>query len=245
MKQETMRLQKYMSMCGIASRRASEKLIEQGRMSVNGEIVRELGVKVDPEMDEVRFDGRLLQLERTVTIALNKPAGVVSTNHDPEGRKTIQALVEDIPVHLYHIGRLDYNTEGLLLMSNDGELANLLMHPRHGMKKTYLAVCKGKFSTKELEALRTGVMLEDGETNPAEVQVRKYDKGFSHIEIVISEGRNRQVRRMIEAVDHEISYLCRERIGNIALDDLKPGTWRTLKKNEIQKLKALAQGRIS
>lgn len=242
MEQETMRLQKYMSMCGIASRRTSETFIQQGRVSINGEIIRELGVKVNPEMDEVRFDGRLLQLERTMTIALNKPAGVVSTNYDPEGRRTIQSLVQDIPVHLYHVGRLDYNTEGLLLMSNDGELANLLMHPRHEIQKTYLAICKGPFSAKELEALRTGIMLEDGKTGPAEVHVRKYENGFSHIEITISEGRNRQVRRMIQATDHDISYLCREKIGNISLEGMPLGTWRPLKRNEIHTLQTLAQG---
>lgn len=237
-----MRLQKFMSMCGVASRRKSEELILQGQVRVNGEIIQELGTKIDPVYDLVSLNGRVLRLEHTVTLALFKPVGVMCTNHDPEGRLTIQAFVQDVPVRLYHIGRLDYDTEGLILMSNDGELANLLMHPRHEIEKTYLVTCRGALSQKSIEQLREGVQLEDGLTAPAKVTIIKKNPEQTVFQITIHEGRNRQVRRMLTAVGHEVRHLRREKIGNITLDGLQSGNWRVLSDPELETLRGLAVG---
>lgn len=233
-----MRLQKYMADCGVASRRACEEIIADGRVTVNG-IPAVLGMTVE-ETDDVRLDGKRLrpQAERVV-LMLYKPRGVVSTSSDEAGRKTVQAFVSELPYRLYNVGRLDLNSEGLLLLTNDGELANHLMHPRYKVEKTYRVVCDGTLSVTEIATLTNGVMLDDGMTAPAKVtNVRSATTGGTAFSITIREGRNRQIRRMLEAVGHRTLRLKRERYGNLRLGDLRPGEWRYLTKEEIEALKA-------
>lgn len=238
-----MRLQKYMAICGVASRRKCEEYIQQGLVTVNGEVVTELGTKIDPDHDEVLFRGKLLQEEKKVSIVLYKPVGYMCSNDDPEGRSTVQELITDIPARLYHVGRLDYSTEGLLIMSNDGELANRLMHPSHEIQKTYTVLCRGLIDQDALRALRKGVLLDDGMTASAEVVLKRRGEKNSQLQISIHEGRNRQVRRMMDAVGHEVIKLRRDRIGNITLYGLEPGQWRYLTKDEFSYLNASREGR--
>ncbi len=233
-----MRLQKFMAEAGVASRRASEELIAAGRVRINGEVAQ-IGQSVEPGKDEVTFDGAPIgAAEPTVTVALYKPKGVVSTSDDPEGRTTVQAYVRDIPARLYNVGRLDINSEGLLLMTNDGELAHRMTHPRFAVEKTYYAICDGKLTASEAASLVNGVQLEDGMTAPARVErVRPTQAGDTSFLITIHEGRNRQVRRMIEAVGHRTLRLKRERFGPVRLGQLKPGESRRLTDAEIASLR--------
>ena len=233
-----MRLQKFMADCGVASRRACEQIISDGRVTVNG-IPAVLGMSVE-ETDDVRLDGKPLKpQERRVVLMLYKPRGVVSTSSDEAGRKTVQAFVSDLPYRLYNVGRLDLNSEGLLLLTNDGELANHLMHPRYGVEKTYRVVCDGTLSASEIASLTNGVQLEDGVTAPAKVaNIRRSTTGGTAFSITIHEGRNRQIRRMLEAVGHRTLRLKREAYGPLKLGALKPGEWRYLTDAEIAALSA-------
>lgn len=231
------RLQKFMAEAGVASRRACEELIRQGRVTVNGETAS-LGRSVEPKQDRVELDGKPVQKEqRRTVILLYKPRGVVSTSSDPEGRRTVQDYFREIPERLYNVGRLDLNSEGLLLMTNDGALANRLTHPRYGVEKTYYAVCDGKLTASEAAKLTNGIELEDGMTAPARVDaVRTTQRGDTSFLITIHEGRNRQIRRMLEAVGHRTLRLKRERFGPLSLGTLAPGEWRKLSDEEIKKL---------
>ena len=231
------RLQKFMAEAGVASRRACEELIRQGRVTVNGETAS-LGRSVEPKQDRVELDGKPVQKEqRRTVILLYKPRGVVSTSSDPEGRRTVQDYFREIPERLYNVGRLDLNSEGLLLMTNDGALANRLTHPRYGVEKTYYAVCDGRLTASEAARLTNGVELEDGVTAPARVDaVRTTQCGDTSFLITIHEGRNRQIRRMLEAVGHRTLRLKRERFGPLSLGTLAPGEWRKLSDEEIKKL---------
>lgn len=231
------RLQKFMAEAGVASRRACEELIRQGRVTVNGETAS-LGRSVEPEQDRVELDGKPVQKEqRRTVILLYKPRGVVSTSSDPEGRRTVQDYFREIPERLYNVGRLDLNSEGLLLMTNDGALANRLTHPRYGVEKTYYAVCDGKLTASEAARLTNGIELEDGMTAPARVDaVRTTQCGDTSFLITIHEGRNRQIRRMLEAVGHRTLRLKRERFGPLSLGTLAPGEWRKLSDEEIKRL---------
>ena len=231
------RLQKFMAEAGVASRRACEELIRQGRVTVNGETAS-LGRSVEPEQDRVELDGKPVQKEqRRTVILLYKPRGVVSTSSDPEGRRTVQDYFREIPERLYNVGRLDLNSEGLLLMTNDGALANRLTHPRYGVEKTYYAVCDGRLTASEAAKLTNGIELEDGMTAPARVDaVRTTQRGDTSFLITIHEGRNRQIRRMLEAVGHRTLRLKRERFGPLSLGTLAPGEWRKLSDEEIKKL---------
>ena len=231
------RLQKFMAEAGVASRRACEELIRQGRVTVNGETAS-LGRSVEPEQDRVELDGKPVQKEqRRTVILLYKPRGVVSTSSDPEGRRTVQDYFREIPERLYNVGRLDLNSEGLLLMTNDGALANRLTHPRYGVEKTYYAVCDGRLTASEAAKLTNGIELEDGMTAPARVDaVRTTQRGDTSFLITIHEGRNRQIRRMLEAVGHRSLRLKRERFGPLSLGTLAPGEWRKLSVEEIKKL---------
>lgn len=236
-----MRLQKYLAEAGVASRRAAEKLILDGRVTVNGETA-ELGMSVE-EGDEVEVDGSPVQPEdEQVVIMLYKPRGVVSTTFDPEGRPTVQEFFKDIPLRLYNIGRLDLNSEGLLLMTNNGDLCNRMTHPRYMVEKTYYAVCDGKLTPEQRAKLVNGVMLDDGMTAPAKVNYTTTNqKGDTGISITIREGRNRQIRRMLEAVGHKTLRLKREAFGPLTLGELKSGEWRYLTKSEINALLAAAK----
>jgi 23S rRNA pseudouridine2605 synthase len=232
-----MRLAKYLAHAGVASRRSAEALIAQGRVSVEGETV------TDPARDvrqdsRVAVDGRRLRgAEPRVVYALNKPVGVLSTARDTHGRATVTELVPDRGLRLYPVGRLDADSSGLILITNDGELANRLTHPRYQVPKTYRARLAGPpIADGALRALRGGVQLEDGRTAPAEVRRLR----GSEIELTIREGRNRQVRRMCEAVGHSVLELRRTGFGPLLLGDLEPGAHRRLRAEEVERLRALA-----
>ena len=227
------RLQKFMASAGVASRRASEKLIEEGRVTVNG-IVATLGMSVE-EGDKVLLDGRPLQAEqKRIVILFYKPRGVICSSIDPEGRRTVQDFFTEIPERLYNIGRLDLNSEGLLLMTNDGDLCNKMIHPKF---KTYYAVCDGKLTPQQRAQLTGGVLLEDGMTAPARINYTTTNqKGDTGLSITIHEGRNRQIRRMLEAVGHKTLRLKREGYGPLTLGDLKSGQWRYLTDSEVNAL---------
>lgn len=229
-----MRLQKFMAQAGVASRRQCEEYIREGRVKING-VVATIGSTVDAAQDIVTFDGVPLEQEdKRVVLLFYKPRGVVSTSSDPEGRKTVQAYFTDFPQRLYNVGRLDINSEGLLIMTNDGSLAQAMTHPKYKIEKTYYAVCDGTLLPEEAEQLRNGVRLSDGMTLPAKVErIRPTKTGHTSLLITIREGRNRQVRRMLEAVGHKTMLLKRERIGALHLGSLKPGEWRYVNKEEL------------
>jgi 23S rRNA pseudouridine2605 synthase len=235
------RLQKVLSQAGVASRRAAEKLIADGRVSVNGKTILTMGVKVDPQKDDIRVDGsRVKTAARPRYILLYKPAGYVTTRSDPQRRRTVLDLLQGVRDYVYPVGRLDYDTEGLLLLTNDGDLAARLTHPRHGVARTYEARVAGMPDREALDRLRTGIPLDGHRTLPAEALLlnegRRDREGV--IRLTIREGRNRQVRRMCEAVGHPVQTLRRTRFGPIADRHLKPGQWRELSMPEIEALKS-------
>ena len=234
------RLQKVLAAAGLGSRRACEILIEEGRVTVNGEVAV-LGRRVDPETDRIELDGvRVPVRPGLVTYLLNKPRGVVSTASDPQGRPTVVQLVPAEP-RIFPVGRLDTDTEGLLLLTNDGDLAHRLTHPSFGVEKEYLAHVEGNPTPATLRRLREGVELEDGRTAPAKATL----VAPGVIGLVIHEGRNRQVRRMCEAVGHPVRRLVRTRIGPLAERRLKPGEWRVLDLEEVRALEAAAVPRTT
>jgi 23S rRNA pseudouridine2605 synthase len=231
------RLQKVLAQAGLGSRRACEGLIADGRVTVNGEVAA-LGTRADPDADAIEVDGaRIGVREGLVHYLLNKPAGVVTTASDPQGRPTVVGLVPAEP-RVYPVGRLDADTEGLLVLTNDGELAHRLTHPSFGLDKEYLAEVAGTPSRGALRRLREGVDLEDGPTAPARVSL----VGDHTLRITIHEGRNRQVRRMCEAVGHPVRRLVRVRIGPLADRRLPPGDWRPLTQAEVRALERAAAG---
>jgi pseudouridine synthase len=238
------RLQKIISQAGLASRRAAEKLIAEGRVSVNGETVHEMGTKADPGRDDIRVDGRRVKAaERPRYILLYKPTGYVTTRSDPQRRPTVVDLLGGVREYVYPVGRLDYDTEGLLLLTNDGELAARLTHPRHGVERTYEARVAGMPDEAAVERLRRGIPLDGRRTLPAEVSVlnkRRADRD-GILSITIREGRNRQVRRMLEAVGHPVKKLARVGIGPLSDRGLKPGTWRELTAQELRVLRQTAR----
>jgi len=236
------RLQKILSAAGVASRRASEQLILEGRVMVNGETIRELGAKADPEKDSIKVDGRRIKTDVTHRyVVLYKPKGYVTTRKDPEGRRTVMDLIGDSQ-YIYPVGRLDYDTEGLLLLTTDGDLAARLMHPRHEVDKEYEVIVLGAPDLRALDKLKKGVYIEGGRTSPAHVHVGSTVKGHKPttlLTITIREGRNRQVRKMCSAVGLPVRDLRRIRMGPIALGRLKPGQWRELTPGEVKRLKAV------
>ena len=245
------RLQKLLAQAGVASRRASEELIAEGRVTVNGETVREMGVKADPATDEIRVDGRRLKpRERLRYILLNKPAGYVTTRSDPQRRRTVLDLLAGVREYVYPVGRLDYDTEGLLLLTNDGDLAARLTHPRHGVERTYEARVAGIPDREAIERLRRGIPLDSRRTQPAVVTLLNPgvgSRGRRHesegvLSITIREGRNRQVRRMCEAVGHPVRHLARRKIGPLSDRRLRPGEWRELTPQEVAALRTAAEG---
>ncbi|MNO25089.1 Ribosomal large subunit pseudouridine synthase B [compost metagenome] len=239
------RLQKIMAEAGVASRRKCEELILSGKVQVNGETVTELGTKADPEVDEISVDGKPIGVEKKMYLVFNKPKGVITSASDPQGRKIVTDYLKGVTERLYPVGRLDYDTEGLLLLTNDGHFAHLLTHPKHHVPKTYHATVKGVPHGSELDKLKKGVMLEDGMTAPAEVEYHDIDPEGkeSTISITIHEGRNRQVRRMFEAINHPVIKLKRISFGELYLGNLKRGLYRSLTKEEIEGL--LKQVRLS
>lgn len=238
------RLQKVLAAVGVASRRHSEELILAGKVKVNGETVKTLGTKVDPAKDRIEVNGKLLEHEAAkIYLMLNKPPGYVTTAHDPQGRPTVIDLVKDIGERVYPVGRLDYDTEGLLLLTNDGELTYALTHPKHEVGKTYLALVQGVPGPDKLKRFQKGLRLADGPTAPARVKLAKTVRGNAWLEITIHEGRNRQVRRMCETIGHPVLKLKRVKLGFLTLDKLEEGKYRRLTKDEIRQLKQLVKKR--
>jgi 23S rRNA pseudouridine2605 synthase len=243
------RLQKILAKAGVASRREAEKIIGSGRVAVNGVIISEMGHKADPEKDFITVDGAPIRLETAkVYIMLYKPAGYVTTLKDPQGRPIVTELLKDIKERVYPVGRLDYNTEGLLLVTNDGEWANRLSHPRHEVDKEYRVRIQGRITSEQINHLAEGVELDDGMTAPAIVKRLRESEKNTWISITIHEGRYRQVRRMCEAVNLSVVRLKRSRYGFLDLGRLKPGEYRMLTDAEVESLQksvksASAKGR--
>jgi 23S rRNA pseudouridine2605 synthase len=234
------RLQKYLANAGVASRRRAEAHIVAGHVRVNGRVVKELGTSVAAG-DRVEFAGTLVELAETKRyLVLNKPTKVMTTMRDPEGRKTVATIVPREPGHrILPVGRLDYDTSGILLMTDDGELANILTHPRFGVDKTYRALIAGRLAGDDMKRFIAGINLEDGKSAPAKVRVIRTHPAATEIDITIHEGRNRQVRRMFEATDHPVLALERLRFGPLSLGDMRQGQWRELTDKEMSALEAL------
>jgi 23S rRNA pseudouridine2605 synthase len=233
------RLQKILSQAGIASRRASEQLMLDGRVTVNGATIRELGTKADPSRDDIRVDGRRVKVvEKHLYLLLNKPRGYVSTRADPEHRPTVIDLLRGVREYVYPVGRLDFDSEGLLILTNDGDLAARLTHPRHGVPRVYEARVLGDPDDHDLDRLRRGVLIEGQKTGPADIK----SLGPGHLRVTVREGRNRQVRKMCDAIGHPVTHLSRVAIGPITDRTLKIGHWRELSEAEISKLRAAGAG---
>ena len=228
------RLQKILSQAGVASRRASEKLMLEGRVSVNGATVTELGTKADIATDDIRVDGRRIRApERHRYLLLNKPRGYVTTRSDPQKRPTVIDLLEGVREYIYPVGRLDYDSEGLLILTNDGELAARLTHPRHGVTRVYEARVLGQPDAHDISRLSKGVTIDGRRTEPAEI----VPLGPSQLRVTVREGRNRQVRKMCEAIGHPVTELRRVAIGPIRDPKLMVGQWRELTPQEVERLR--------
>lgn len=237
------RLQKVLAHAGVASRRKAEELIRQGRVAVNGKVVTRLGTKVDPAHDEIRVDGQRIQVAASRTyVMLNKPRGVLSTMEDERGRRALGDLMQS-QVRLYPVGRLDAGSEGLILLTDDGELANLLTHPRYRHEKEYRVLVNGHPSDKTLAAWRQGVVLDGQTTAPARVDLLRREKDSSLLRVVIREGRKRQIRRVASMLGHPVRELQRVRLGPLHLGQLAVGQWRYLTSQEVRQLEALKRPR--
>ena len=239
---EEMRLQKLMAMCGVASRRACEKLILEGKVTVNGKVVTELGTKASLD-DEIKVDGQMIVKEDKVYYALYKPTGYLTTVKDELGRRTVMDLMttEAKKNRIFPIGRLDYDTSGILLLTNDGELANRLINSANDIEKQYFCRVKGHVSLEDVVKLKKGILLDGILTKSAEVYIKEYDKkyGTTLVDITITEGRNRQVRRMFESLGFEVKKLRRVRFGCVSTEGLVKGEFRPLKPHEVKKLYSL------
>ena len=234
-----MRLQKYLASCGVASRRASEKLIADGRVSVDGVTVTEMGTQVE-EGQKVCVDGKPVQPEaQKHYLMYHKPAGEVTTAHDPEGRATVLDRFRDYPVRLYPVGRLDYDSEGLLLLTNDGDLTESMLHPSREVEKVYLARVSNVVTPQEAKRLERGVMVDGRMTARAKAKILSQQNLFTDMLITIHEGRNRQVRKMVEQVGHQVVMLRRIRFGPLKLGDLPRGMWRPLTEEELAQIRQL------
>ncbi len=234
---EKIRLQKYLAECGITSRRKAEEYIQEGKVQVNGKTITELGVKIDPDTDIVYFNNKKVEKQNEkIYILLNKPIGYVTTTKDQFNRQTVLDLIKGLNKRIVPVGRLDMYTSGALILTNDGEFIYKVTHPSHEITKTYVATLKGIITNEEIEKLRSGVEIEDYITRPARVKILKTDtdKNISRIEITIHEGKNRQVRKMCEAIGRNVMALHRSKIGNIGVKDLKIGEWRYLNLKEVK-----------
>ncbi|GAF69664.1 unnamed protein product [marine sediment metagenome] len=236
------RLQKVLAAAGVGSRRACEELILEGRVRVNRKRVDQLPVLVDPSTDDIRVDGRRIHAERKVYYLLNKPKGVLCTQRDPAGRTRATDLLTGVRERVYPVGRLDAGSQGLVLLTNDGELAAALTHPRYGVPKTYRARIRGKLPPDGLKKLRQGIWLSEGRTQPARVTVAYGSRSHTILEITLREGRNRQVRRMLVKLGHPVRDLTRVRMGRLSLRGLGTGRFRALQPTEVKQLQALARG---
>lgn len=234
-----MRLQKFLATCGVASRRKSEELIKSGIIKVNGTIITQMGYKVDPKKDKITIRNKEVKIQKkNIYVLLNKPIGYITTMSDELGRKKVIDLIE-LPDRLFPVGRLDFNTSGLLILTNDGDLTFKLTHPKFEVEKTYVAKVKGKLTHEEIKKFQNGLLIEKYITLPAKLKIIKENFDNSVIEIKIREGKNRQVRKMCEAIGHPIIELKRVAIGNITLKDLPNGKYRYLSNKEVRYLKRL------
>lgn len=232
------RLQKILAHAGVSSRRAAEALVTAGRVRVNGRVVTELGSRADARKDRIEVDGKRIVAEHHVHYVLHKPRSVVSTLSDPEGRPSVGEMVGRLGARVYPIGRLDFHTSGALLLTNDGELANALLHPRGGVPKVYVAKLRGHLRDGDLQALREGVELDDGTiTAKAEVVVLREEETATWLRIVLREGKNRQIHRMAEAIGHQVMRLSRQSFAGIDIEDVRPGEVRELTREEVEKLR--------
>lgn len=236
------RLQKVMAHAGIASRRKSESMIEAGRVKVNGKVITELGFQVK-KSDSIEVDSVPIQKEKLVYFLLNKPRGVVSTASDPKNRETVVDLLHEVEERIYPVGRLDYDTTGVLLLTNDGELANKLMHPKYSVEKTYLAKVKGRVTREDIRQLEKGVVFDKVKSAPAKARIINYDrkKDYSTVELIIHEGKNHQVKKMMKAINHPIEKLTRTQYGFLSVEGMQSGVFRELKQFEINKLYQLVE----
>ncbi len=231
-----MRLNKFLSSSGVASRRKCDELILEGKVEVNGKVVNTLGIKIDEKKDKVKVGGKVIKLPSSfVYIKLNKPKGYACTASDEKGRKTIYDLVE-CEERLFSIGRLDYDTEGLIILTNDGNFANQVAHPRYKMEKEYRVTVEGEIKESELAVMRKGVVVEGQRMPAARVEWLSFENGFTKLSVIIDEGQNRQIRRMFEAIGHQIKLLKRVRIGEVRLGGLKRGEYRDLTEAELNLL---------
>jgi 23S rRNA pseudouridine2605 synthase len=231
------RLQKVLAQAGVASRRAAEKLIVSGRVRVDGHVVTELGTKIESHETRVELDGRHVISEDPVYVVLHKPRGVVSTMRDPQGRPAVRELLTGVPGRVYPVGRLDFNTSGVLFATNDGDFAEGLMHPRRSVPKTYVVKVQGEMRPNTLDAWRRGMEIEDGKTLPAKVRVLRSEGDKTWLELTITEGRNQQVRRMAEACRLRVMRLARIAFAGVTSEGLRPGDWRYLAADELRALK--------
>ena len=236
------RLQKIMARAGIASRRHCEELIRDGKVIINGEVRTGLPILVDPEQDEICVNGRVLRAQRKVYYLLYKPRGVVSTNSDPQGRPRAIDLLAGVAERVYPVGRLDVESKGLLLLTNDGDLAHRLTHPRFGVVKTYVAEVAGRVTASDLEQLREGIYFPEGKARVERVKILRQGPQQSLVEIELREGRNRQIRRMLARLEHNVRQLTRVRIGPLTLRGLGPGKYRPLTRREVDALRELGGG---
>jgi 23S rRNA pseudouridine2605 synthase len=235
------RLQKILSQAGVASRRAAEQLMIEGRVTVNGATIRELGTKADAAHDDIRVDGRRVKAaERHRYLLLNKPRGYMTTRSDPERRPTVIDLLKGVREYVYPVGRLDFDSEGLLILTNDGDLAARLTHPSHGVPRVYEARVLGVPDRHDVDRLHRGVSLEGRRTGPADVVLLGESSGHATLRVTIREGRNRQVRNMCESIGHPVTQLRRVAIGPITDTRLKPGAWRDLTEEEVRRLRKAA-----
>ena len=236
------RLQKLISRAGLASRREAENFITAGRVTVDGKVVTTLGARADAEKNKICVDGKILTFDvEKIYLLLNKPEGFLSTAKDKRGSKTVMDLVKDISARVYPCGRLDLNSSGLILMTNDGELMNALLHPKFKVAKTYRVKVDGELTAKKISQLCNGVELEDGLTSPAEINLLNVEKNSATFEITIREGRNRQIRRMLAAVDCEVKKLTRIKFAGLTLDGVEVGKYRRLTSKEIKSLYKLCR----
>jgi 23S rRNA pseudouridine2605 synthase len=234
------RLHKLLSEAGVASRRGGEDLIRAGKVSVNGQVIRELGFKADPAADKIKVDGKPIpHLAPKVYYLLYKPRGVITSLHDPEGRPTIKDFIPRIKVKVFPVGRLDYDAEGLLVLTNDGDLAERLSHPRYGVARTYLVKVKGILTAQEMKRIEKGVKLADGMSPAMKIApLRKLQKN-SWLKVTLHEGRNRVIKRTFEAIQHPVLQLKRISFGPLTLEGLRPGAYRSLTPEEIERLRGI------
>lgn len=236
------RLQKIIAGAGISSRRAAEKMITEGRVSVNNAVVRQLGAKADIEEDEIRLDGKLIFPETSkVYLILHKPKGYMTTLHDPQGRPVVSDLLIDVAERVFPVGRLDYDSEGLLLLTNDGNFSQRIQHPRFRIPKTYSVKIEGNLTNREMKSISKGILLDDGMFKPEYCSVLRTNRKSSWITVTITEGRNRVVRRLFESLGHSVVRLIRTAIADISLGSMKAGTFRYLTRHEVQHLLSLSK----